>query len=148
MACCGPGLGDKREKISGWCGPGMSNNNAPLLLPYRLVFFDALMYKMHPKIWSYFLVPRFIKNTVNSYSCIRGTPPLKFNFGPEKCVLYTRWYGTLTTERIFLQASVRRAWRFDELSTFERKVHNPQSRIFRVLPSFDCLLRHEMCRTV
>ncbi len=42
------------------------------------------MYKTHPKIWSYFLVPRFIKNTVNSYSCIRRTPTFDVQFWGKK----------------------------------------------------------------
>ncbi len=42
------------------------------------------MYKTHPKIWSQFLVPRFIKNTVNSYSCIRCTPSFDIQFWGKK----------------------------------------------------------------
>ncbi len=45
---------------------------------------DALMYKTHHKIWACFLVPRFIKNTVNSYSCIRRTPSFDVQFWGKK----------------------------------------------------------------
>ncbi len=42
------------------------------------------MYKTHSKIWSCFLVPRLIKNTVNSYSCIRCTPSFNVQFWGKK----------------------------------------------------------------
>ncbi len=61
-------------------------------LPYRLV------YKTHPKIWSYFLVPRFIRNTVNSYSSKKMHPFFWCTIlGQKKCVLYTRLYGTIVS---------------------------------------------------
>ncbi len=47
-------------------------------VPYHLV------YKTHPKIWSCFLVPRFIKNTVNLYSCTRRTPSFDVQFWGKK----------------------------------------------------------------
>ena len=48
------------------------------------------MYKMHPNIWCYFLVPRFIKNKVNSYSCIKCTPSFDVQFWGKKGASYTR----------------------------------------------------------
>ncbi len=45
------------------------------------------MKKMHPKIWSCFLAPRFIKNTANSYSCIRRTPSFDVQFWGKKVSL-------------------------------------------------------------
>ncbi len=53
---------------------------------------------MHPKIWCYFLAPRFIKNTVNSYSCIKRTPSFDVQFWGKKSASYTR-DGTVTTEK-------------------------------------------------
>ncbi len=72
--------------------------NRPTQLPYRL------MYKTHPKIWSYFVVLRFIKNIVNSYSCIRRTPSFDVQFWGKK-VLHTRWYGTPENKKLNTGAS-------------------------------------------
>ncbi len=40
----------------------------------RSVLLYRLMFLTQPKIWSYFLVPRLIKSTVNLYSCMRYSP--------------------------------------------------------------------------
>ncbi len=70
----------------------------------------------HHKIWAYFLVPRFIKNTVNSYSCIRHTPSFDVQFWGKKVHLIYSYETVRYSCRYFAVGN------FGKIGTFLQRI--------------------------